>query len=205
MRTALIFFETRNMDGLADIVMGHYKHLPPGFDILIYCSKSNRRQFEGLNAKITIIDLLTERREYNYFLTDHHFWDIPYDKVLVAQHDSMLLRNGIEEFYKWDYVGAPWKFQKHGGNGGLSLRSVLAMKDISFAWEYKGKAVHGNEDIFFCNHMLKTKYRLAPRKVCEKFSVETIYKLGTLGYHAIDRYLTPQQIDNIKFQYKGRE
>jgi hypothetical protein len=31
---------------------------------------------------------------------------------------------------------------------------------------------------------------------------ETIFNLGSLGYHAIDKYLTNEQINQIKTQYE---
>ena len=118
------------------------------------------------------------------------------------EHESGILRNGLDEFIEWDYVGAPWWFQKYGGNGGFSWRSVKAMKDICKAYSYTGK---GQEDTYFCNVMNQSKYfRLAPRKVCERFSVETVYKLGSFGYHFgkdAKLMLRPWEMDKILQQY----
>ena len=40
--------------------------------------------------------------EYNAYLTQISFWNdlIKYDRVLIFQHDSKLLRHGIEEFFE---------------------------------------------------------------------------------------------------------
>jgi hypothetical protein len=138
--------------------------------------------------------------DYNKLMTSLDFWQRrKTKKVLIFQHDSALLRKGIERFYEYDYVGAPWGFQEHGGNGGLSLRSVDSM-----IWCIKQKpwiSRLGNEDVYFSNMLKDSNYKLAPREVCEEFSVESIYKEGALGYHAIEKYLTPQQVLKIKFQY----
>lgn len=151
---------------------------------------------------------------YNILLTDPNFWQefIEYDKVLIFQHDSGLLRKGIESFYKYDYVGAPWIEPKYGGNGGLSLRTPKVMIEILFNYPHnqiKAEDVIGtdsvqlNEDIFF-SYIMHTYNigKLAPRKVCSKFSVETIFKLGTLGYHAIEKHQEPSKIKLILDQYK---
>jgi carboxylesterase type B len=42
---------------------------------------------------------------------------------------------------------------------------------------------------------------LASRLVCEQFSVETIYRLGTLGWHAIHKYMSEKQVNDIINQY----
>lgn len=138
--------------------------------------------------------------EYNKRLTSKEFWeDIDEENILIIQHDSALLRSGIEEFYKWDYVGAPWTFQQHGGNGGLSFRKKSAMIECIEKVPYNGI---DNEDIYFSNALKTLGKNLAPREACEQFSCEAIFKLGTLGYHAIDKWLSPDQCEQIKNQYK---
>lgn len=139
--------------------------------------------------------------DYNKLLTSLEFWQsVPFDKLLIFQHDSGILRKDICRFFEWDYVGAPWKFQEHGGNGGLSWRSKEAM-----LWCIKQKPWNpslGNEDVYFSNLLKDSPFKLAPREVCEKFSCESIYKEGTLGYHAIDKYLTKEEVTKIKTQYE---
>lgn len=140
--------------------------------------------------------------DYNALMTSKQLWEmIPFDKVLIFQQDAKLLKYGIEEFTEWDYVGAPWKFQQHGGNGGLSLRSKEMMLKIITSAPYQGPSIDGYEDVYFSNNMEKFGGKLAPREVCEQFSVEGIFKLGTLGYHAIDKYLNHEQVKQIKNQY----
>lgn len=140
--------------------------------------------------------------DYNRMLTKKEIWEaIPFDNVLIFQQDARLLRTGIEEFLEWDYVGAPWRFQQHGGNGGLSIRSKEMMLKIIKEIPYQGAGVHGYEDVYFSNHMEKIGGKLAPREVCEKFSCESIFKLGTLGYHAIEKHLNHNEVKQIKTQY----
>lgn len=174
-----IIIENRNLPGLKDTIRNHMKFIPDW-------------GFIHYKADIKTIE------DYNKLLTSISFWEqIPFDKVLIFQHDSMILRPGLDEFLEWDYVGAPWKFQMHGGNGGLSLRSKKAMIDTLkvHTWD-KSK---GYEDVFFSNSLIGN---LAPRCVCKKFSCETIYQERTLGYHAIDKYLTKEEVIKIKSQYE---
>ena len=114
-------------------------------------------------------------QELNKLMTSVEFWQaVPFKKCLIIQHDSQLLREGIEEFLDWDYVGAPWSFCEWGGNGGLSLRTVSAMVDICSTHPYRGEAFDGNEDLYFSNHFHNNSQhgKLAPREVCKKFSCE---------------------------------
>jgi hypothetical protein len=193
----LTFFysEGRILDNQLGLIEGHMKFLPKDTCLIVYCSENNKHQFAGVSKYVIG---LRHRTDFNYLLSTTEFWKtMPTEKVLVGQSDSALLRTGIEEFYKYDYVGAPWKFQDHGGNGGLSLRSKSVMEYITSKFAFPG----GNEDVWFCNIMHERQMNLAPRFENEKFSVETIFSLGTLGYHNIDTYLTQKECKLIRNQY----
>jgi len=172
-----------NRFDVSKIIESHAKFIPTNWEII--------------HLRLDIKSMF----DYNKALTDPDLWNnFRHKKVLIFQHDSMLLRTGIEEFIEWDYVGAPWKFQEHGGNGGLSWRSRDAMN-----WCINQKPWDpslGNEDVYFSNLLKDSPFKLAPREVCEKFSCESIYKEGTLGYHAIEKYLTPEEVIKIKTQYE---
>ena len=192
----LILVETRRLD--FDPIE---KHLPflKGFEPLVFCSEYNISQYRGKynTVKVTVNSL----DQYNQLLTSYDFWkQIPYEKVLICQHDSGLLRTGIEFFYEWDYVGAPWWFQKYGANGGLSLRTVKAMQDITKHYTWTG----GNEDIFFSNIIHNSNvFKLAPPETCKLFAVETVFSMGSLGYHAINKHLSDTQVNKILNQYNN--
>lgn len=154
------------------------------------------------NSKGYIFDNIKSIDEYNNLLTSVEFWNrFEEENILIIQHDSALLKKGIEEFYEWDYVGAPWKFQQHGGNGGLSFRKKSAMIECVNRVPYINTP-NNNEDIYFSNALTILNKKLAPREICEKFSCETIFKMETMGYHAIDRYLSEYECNLIKNQYK---
>lgn len=209
MKCGLVTVETRPLPNIREIVENHIHYT--GWPVTFFHGFGNgdfvKKELEGLNVKFREVRVSALSSEgYNNLLTSAEFWEaIPYEKVLMFQHDSRLLRKGIEEFLEWDYVGSPWKFQRHGGNGGLSLRSKKAMLDIIKTIPYHGMQAQGNEDVFFCNVLLKhEKYKLAPRKVCELFSCESIMKLGTLGIHAVDKHLSKEECEEILNQYVGK-
>ena len=141
--------------------------------------------------------------DYNELMTSRRFWEsIAEENILVIQHDSALLRHGIEKFYEWDYIGAAWNFEPYVGNGGLSFRHKSAMLKIIDNLPYKGDP---DEDIYFANGCKLLVLKLAPVEEANKFSCETQFHLGTLGYHAIEYYLTPDQVNQIKTQYDIKE
>ena len=142
--------------------------------------------------------------DYNLILTDYQFWaNLNYDKVLIFQHDSMLLRGLDENMLDYSYIGAPWKasapwarVDRAGGNGGLSIRDVNAHRTFLRRNHYDAR--FGNEDVWFTHNL----ENVAPYEICSKFSVETEFKLGTVGYHQIEAHLKLDECNQIKTQYE---
>jgi len=202
MINGVVIVETRPNVGLRAVVGNCMKYLDRNWMPFVFCSEKNKHEVYNEAKYILQSDSLNES-QYNRMLTSSLFWNLlPFDKVLITQTDAAMLRSGIEEFMGWDYCGAPWTFAHHGGNGGFSLRTVKSMKDVCDEFRYDPSM--GNEDVFYSN-ILKAypKYgKLAPREVNEKFSCESIFKLGTLGVHAIDKHLTKGQCETILNQYK---
>lgn len=147
---------------------------------------------------------ISNANDYNQLLTSLEFWTrfSSYDRVLIFQHDSGLLRHGIEEFLEYDFIGAPlYHIPMPAMNGGLSIRSVDKMIEVIEKHPYN-PAIHGNEDLYFCNHMGIYGGRLPTKEVSQSFSVETIWGLGSLGFHAIEKWHTPEKCEEILNQYK---
>merc|ERR1719401_2688145 len=106
---------------------------------------------------------------YSLLMESPHFWDMVLgDKVLVFEPDSWVCKNAavkLEQWMKYDYVGAPWNHYVKGcpggmGNGGFSLRSRGFMRELAanvnarrldtMPLNNKGKLSVIAEDIFFC-------------------------------------------------------
>ena len=132
---AAVIVETREVKGFGQIVRNHLKYLPENWKLVVYCSKGNREfvesEMEGLTYNLAGEVTINKADDYNKLLLSVGFWEqlLPYERVLIFQSDSELLRTGVEEFLEWDYVGAPWPFKMRGGNGGLSIRNPQAMID----------------------------------------------------------------------------
>jgi hypothetical protein len=59
-----------------------------------------------------------------------------------------------------------------------------------------------NEDIYFAHGCNLLNLKIAPVEVANKFSVETQFHLGSMGFHAIDKWLTKEECKQIKKQYE---
>lgn len=123
-----VIVETRPIPGLTSIIRRHLALLPKETKLFIFCSYKNDYLISAFHEAnhILLKDDIFTMEDYNKLLSSIEFWSILtlWDKILIFQHDSMILRTGIEEFYQWDYIGASWLWtNKYAGNGGLSLRN----------------------------------------------------------------------------------
>jgi hypothetical protein len=202
--------ETRDID-INKIFANHIPYLPTDTHYFLFTSSELKDKYnnelKSFNVDYTIIDIKLDDdtiHGYNLLLTDHglkfwaHFMD--FERVLIFQNDSSLLRNGIEEFYEYDYIGAPYDYFPYVGNGGLSLRNPKIMMQICLNYNWKRDC---GEDLHFTKIMAENNIgKLAPLEAAKKFSVESIFELGTLGYHKPWYYLGEEKYKQIKTQYK---
>ena len=205
MNLCTIIVETRPIPHLVNIIRSHFKFLPENTDLAIFYGDKTAYLIKKLKPIISIrINDGFYRGSYNLLLTSPTFWSnfILWDRVLIFQYDSMILREGIEEFYEYDYIGASWKWtDEYAGNGGLSLRNPSVMFDICRNFHNIQEL---NEDHFIVKTMHENKIgNLAPIEVADKFSCEAKFILGTVGYHAIDAWLSKEECKQIRKQYKG--
>ncbi len=164
-----------------------------------YQIASKHLRFLPKDSVLYIDESVNSITDYNKLLTSLSFWNkINEENILIIQHDSALLRYGVEEFYKYDYIGASWNFPPYVGNGGLSFRHKSAMIKVINNYHYNGV---DNEDIYFAHGCNLLRLNIAPIKVANTFSCETQFHLGTLGCHAIEKYLKTDQVNQIKNQY----
>ena len=209
MKLCACIVELRDID-LEDVFNKHTPFLPDDTTYFLFTKHELVEKYSNLLPNINIIPTVFEDDSvhcYNLLLTDSGSWFwkhfLDFDRVLIFQHDSGLLRTGIEEFYEYDFIGAPWypdqlEYHPHCCNGGLSLRNPKIMLDISqkYFWER-----NMGEDMYFTRHMVDNKIgKLSPYDIAKKFSVETIFELGTFGYHKPWYYLQPHEWEQIKNQ-----
>lgn len=173
-----------NLHDPAPIIAAHEPFLPEGCDI-----------WHIKNEPIRSI------ADYNSLLTSRRFWRNMPEKVIIIQHDSGLLRTIDEDLFNYGFIGAPIKHIHGCMNGGLSIRNRDVMLSIIDKHPYQGMGAHGNEDIYFCNRLIWIGTNIPDKETAARFSVETEFSLGSCGWHAIDKYLTPEQCNQIKNQY----
>lgn len=198
---AAVIVDSRPID--PEIVEAHMKHLP-GWELILFIQSNSIPVMNHFGCKGVICPPISNLNQYNQFMTSIPFWERlkEYERVLIFQQDSMILRDGIEEFTDFDYVGAPWKWQaepRKGGNGGLSLRNPK--KCLELVRQKPWSITYGYEDVYFTNGLEEVGGSVAPYEVCRKFSCETMFEMGTFGYHAIDKHLANTQVKQIKTQY----
>jgi hypothetical protein len=169
--------------------------------------------------KITSDERMKNILNFCLVTTSREFWLdlLPYHRTIMIHRDTMILRKGIEEFLEYDYIGAPcYNYVKDQTiqNSGLSLRNPKIMEYISRVYGWKkdiqdmmvvgqySSAWFFAEDIFYCTRMIKHNIgNYAPLEAAKRFSCEMRFELGTLGYHAIERYMNEDQVKQINEQY----
>lgn len=196
------------------IIRDHLRYLPPDWDCLVFTPRKNSYLAGVFHPKERVKFFeIPESFAGDYWshalsvASNAELWEIlcAYERVVFFEHDSMILRKGVEEFLGWDYIGAPWPASRpwvaasgRVGNGGLSIRNPRKFLEI-----VKGEkpGPQEGEDLFFGRYFKKYHVNVAPVDVAEKFSCEATFKLGTFGCHAINRYMTPAQVSQILTQY----
>lgn len=146
---------------------------------------------------------------YNDIMKNTRFWEgLSCERCLIIQDDGVLLRNGIDNFIDYDYVGAPWAdapdnayikqniCQQLVGNGGLSLRNVNIMKKITEREQddkrllFYHDLVRVPEDVYFVKYVKN----LPTTEVAAGFAVEQVFNIKALGFHKMWSYLHPSAV-----------
>ena len=137
---------------------------------------------------------LTSRRSYSKLLSSTRFWSaMKAQHILIFQTDSALCSMSpwtINDFLKYDYIGAPWIDRWYGmevGNGGLSLRKTKTMILITESFKFNETE---NEDIYFARGTYELAARglsinIPPVHVAAKFAYEAgkLPRVTSFGVH----------------------
>jgi len=188
----------------------------PNWSHSVVCGNLNynfmRNICNRISENIKIIKLNIDNlntAEYSSLLMNKEFWNnFNGEKLLLYQEDSYMFHNRIDDFLKYDYVGAPWPIhqdehinqKEYGvGNGGFSLRSKSKMIEVieKVDWEKNLKLgpmlieymKNTNnyiipEDVYFSKSLLEKNIgSVAPRNIAINFSQETQKSPDPLGGH----------------------
>jgi hypothetical protein len=213
-----VLFESRYVDNIEIILKQLSRFLNNEWSVILYVTENVfdpytelcNRLGNGIQVKHCEYPL-SNVIDYNNIMLDLSFWKTleSFSKVLVFQTDTIMYRYGIEQFYIYDYIGAPWPNElgcDHPvGNGGFSIRTTSAMIDcltnmdkfhIKHYAQYEENMQRLNgkqpEDIIFSQGMYNMGYKLPPVRVAKYFSIETVEQhYECIGSHRIDHFNKP--------------
>ena len=189
-----VIIETRKHKALEFVLQNFLSTINAPF--LLFCGNLNKEFCEDLLAgpllqfksRVRIVHLNVDTMrasEYSTLLckTRTIYNEIKTEHFLIFQTDTMLFpryKEYINEFFQYDYVGAPWNNDRYGGvgNGGLSLRRKSKMLEIMDTVTYCGEP----EDIYFCNNILVEMSRPTMEQA-KRFSVEEVFHPQSFGCH----------------------
>ena len=195
-----IIVEPRQHNAMEFVLTNFTNFLDERWNFIIFHGTQNQEFVENIidnklqkdKDRIKLINLNVDNltiHDYNTLFFDKSFYDnIPTETFLVFQTDSMICekhKDIIYEFINYDYVGAPWSFNKQVGNGGLSLRKKSKMLELL----EKCSHANQNEDMIFANlsdciHMNKPSFEDA-----KTFSIETVDSDKSFEIHKPWAYL----------------
>ena len=161
----------------------------------------------NMTSKINIVKInasFITRKKYCELFMNKEFWDLFHgEKILIYQEDTCIFKKNMDDFIKYDYIGAPWpKIQKDNnnnvGNGGFSLRSRTKMIQVIEQIDPTALELSANtmnyikrselqcipEDIYFSKAMIDNNIGMvATWDVAREFSQETIESSDPFGGH----------------------
>ena len=207
-KNVALMLESRMFENTEFILRQFSRYLPEDFAMWIYVTPNVYSSYvelaNKLNNNINIIQLpsqyvLNSVNDYNNIMLDISFWSLlqQFERVLVFQMDTMIYRKGIERFYEYDYIGAPWNPSSNMatsvGNGGLSLRNIQAMiyclqnrNNVHVGIFNKNNIA---EDVFYAYAMSQFGYKVADIENALSFSIESYgYNENSLGSHKLYVY-----------------
>ena len=205
-----IIVEPRKHKALDYVLTNFYNNLSEDWQIIIFHGKNNIKFIQNIitkfdKSRIKLINLNVNNlslNEYCHLFYNKWLYDnIHTETFLVFQTDTLICpkyKHLINDFLKYDYVGAPWDEKiihdiktLYGGkdligNGGLSIRKKSKMLEIlnkhSF-YHKQGWLI--NEDIYFSIHTTN-KPSLEEAK---NFSIEMLYNDKAFGIHKAYNYV----------------
>ncbi|KAK4203999.1 hypothetical protein QBC40DRAFT_165821 [Triangularia verruculosa] len=207
---AVLIETSLNSPSLIPILLHFSSILPAHWSLVIFTSPNNftlphsvafRNLLSSKRLDIRFLPkdvAFTDSASVSSFLASSHGWLwnelIGAERVLLFQLDSIICANSIttiDDFVKWDYIGAPIdRIYGEGYNGGLSLRNPRLFLEVV----QNGNYTQGFEDQWFYKALKERrdagdyKVRLPGVEEAKRFSVETVWGDKPLGYHQPQRW-----------------
>lgn len=210
--TALII-EPRRHKALEFVLHNFFTNLSDDWGFVIFHGRNNKEFIEDiienklLKYKNRIdkliqldIDNLTSVQYNSLCKSSALYKCIDTEILLKFETDSMILsqnKNLINNYLQYDYVGAPWAWNKRVGNGGLSLRRKSKMIQICDSIE---SSFHSHEDAYF-SYQPSVQLSMPSYEEAQKFSVETVFHEKSFGIHACWKYMNKYEMEFLLNKY----
>jgi hypothetical protein len=206
-----VFIEFRILPHIEFLIRNTIIKLGNDWSHTVICGNNNYEFIyelcNSISPQIKIIKMEFDNllpNDYNIFLTSFEFWKLfQGEKILIYQEDSIMFKNNIREFLKYDYIGAPFPKSQNDtpnlvGNGGFSLRTKSTMIKVinmvslrntvfnSSTINYMNNSGLTNppEDVYFSKNIQELKLgNVANYDVALKFSSESVINKNSLGGH----------------------
>jgi hypothetical protein len=206
-----VLIEMRNFPHIEFLIRNTILKLGENWSHTIICGRINyelvKKICESISKNIKIIKLERNNlsvQEYSLLLSSNYIWSmLEGEKILIYQEDSCIFKSNIDDFIKWDYIGAPWPKEKDDtpncvGNGGFSLRTKKCMEDVikkkyitnfnlnSSTIDYMNctNLKYAPEDVYFSKTMQEENIgNVADWQSAYEFSSESITNPDSLGGH----------------------
>lgn len=203
-----VIIEPREHPALEYVLQNFNDNLSNEWQFVVFHGNKNKEYTETIVNKIFQAERvkLVNLNIDNLTISDYSglfYKPIIYDNIateifLIFQTDTLICnkyKDLINDFLKYDYVGAPWVINQQVGNGGLSLRRKSKMLEIV---EKCKNNMDGdnyiNEDVVFSNGCDVIDLYKPDFDKAKEFSLETIYNDRSFGVHKIYAHL---DIDTI--------
>ena len=191
------FRDMPEIDWVINALLRVYPSNEIGFSIV--CGTRNYASIHERYGHWLNIQIIKEPHEnlsrgtYSALLKQPQFWErfLEFSHVLIYQTDACIFRKIDDVYFKYDYIGAPWKSTNqcgkfNAGNGGFSLRNVKAMISCTKGWRNTNfNQIHrGNEDIYFCGFD-NLSYPECNTEEHKAFAVERVAHKSPVGCHQL--------------------
>ena len=164
-----------------------------------------------ISSKTEDISPIINLEIYSKFCLTELYKFIDTEFVLICQWDGFILNphNFQDEFYNYDYIGAPWWFKPNSvaGNGGFSLRSKKCLIECNRLFKLY-QNTYPEDDTIDRNavNLIEAGIKFAPRHIADQFSVEGLEYTSQFGFHGLMTPNTPswcRKIYKNKFYHSG--
>jgi len=199
-----VIVEPRQHKALEFVLDNALNNLSDSWNIIIMHGNNNKEYINNMindklhkfKNRITMVDLKVDNLtidEYNVLLKSKEFYShIPTEVFLIFQTDSVICdKKLLDKFLKYDYVGAPWQWDKKVGNGGLSLRRKTKMLEIIDKCPQNKE----NEDLYFSNSCLGVKLNKPSFEEAKEFSIESVYNVKSFAVNKNWMYLNSEDLE----------